>query len=103
MRVCGLMARAVANLPLMRNREESERLDQCATAARPLDLPVGQINEFAVQPPSGKIFLFFRNPNQRYIRSHPVPEEGRWPSSRTLGRDAVDAGGATDESAGCGR
>ena len=22
---------------------------------------------------------------------HPVPKEGRWPSSRTLGRDAVDA------------
>jgi hypothetical protein len=29
----------------------------------------------------------------------PVPEEGRWPSSRTLGRDAVDAGSAEDESA----
>jgi hypothetical protein len=23
--------------------------------------------------------------------SHPVPREGRWPSSRTLGWDAVDA------------
>jgi len=47
--------------------------------------------------PSAKIFLFFRNPNQRYIVSRPVPEEGRWPSSRTLGRDAVDADGAIDE------
>jgi hypothetical protein len=26
-----------------------------------------------------------------YMICHPVPGEGRWPSSRTLGRDAVDA------------
>jgi hypothetical protein len=26
-----------------------------------------------------------------YVVCHPVPEEGRWPSSRTLGRGAVDA------------
>jgi len=54
---------------------------------------------FACPAPFEKIFLFFRNPNHRYIVSHPVPEEGRWPSSRTLGRDAVDASGALDEGA----
>jgi len=26
-----------------------------------------------------------------YMICHPVPKEGRWPSSRTLGRGAVDA------------
>ena len=30
-------------------------------------------------------------PNQEYFPHYPVPREGRWPSSRTLGRDAVDA------------
>jgi hypothetical protein len=35
------------------------------------DLPVGQITSTSF--------------------SHSVPREGRWPSSRTLGRDAVDA------------
>jgi hypothetical protein len=38
-----------------------------------------------------KIFLFPSTPNHPYILRHPVPVEGRWPSSRTLGRDAVDA------------
>jgi hypothetical protein len=38
-----------------------------------------------------KIFLFLSTPNHPYISRHPVPVEGRWPSSRTLGRDAVDA------------
>jgi hypothetical protein len=34
---------------------------------------------------------FAITPNQPYNSRHPVPVEGRWPSSRTLGRDAVDA------------
>jgi hypothetical protein len=38
-----------------------------------------------------KIFCFLSDPNHLPIPRHPVPEEGRWPSSRTLGRDAVDA------------
>jgi hypothetical protein len=38
-----------------------------------------------------KRFLFTPNPNHPYMPFHPVPEEGRWPSSRTLGWDAVDA------------
>src|SRR5260370_26441064 len=52
-----------------------------------------------VQSPLAKIFSFAPDPNQLYIPRHPVPTEGRWPSSRTLGRDAVDAGGAKDEGA----
>jgi hypothetical protein len=45
----------------------------------------------ACQAHHKKIFLFVSTPNHPYISRHPVPQEGRWPSSRTLGRDAVDA------------
>jgi hypothetical protein len=38
-----------------------------------------------------KINFFARTPNHPYKSRHPVPLEGRWPSSRTLGRVAVDA------------
>jgi hypothetical protein len=38
-----------------------------------------------------KIYFFARDPNHPYNSRHPVPVEGRWPSSRTLGRVAVDA------------
>ena len=38
-----------------------------------------------------KIYFFAANPNHPYNSRHPVPVEGRWPSSRTLGRVAVDA------------
>ena len=38
-----------------------------------------------------KIFRFVSTANHPYNARHPVPEEGRWPSSRTLGRVAVDA------------
>jgi hypothetical protein len=38
-----------------------------------------------------KIFRFAATPNHPYKSRHPVPLEGRWPSSRTLGRVAVDA------------
>jgi hypothetical protein len=37
-----------------------------------------------------KIYCFARDPNHPYNSRHPVPLEGRWPSSRTLGRVAVD-------------
>jgi hypothetical protein len=41
--------------------------------------------------PFAKRFRLTRRANQNYKPRRPVPEEGRWPSSRTLGRDAVDA------------
>ena len=44
-----------------------------------------------VQPPSVKTFPFSPDPNQIHNSRHPVPREGRSPSSRTLGWDAVDA------------
>ena len=53
----------------------------------------------SVQSLSKKIFRFAFRANHLFISGHPVPREGRWPSSRTLGRDAVDARGAEDESA----
>ena len=44
-----------------------------------------------------KIFRSRRRANQNYDSRHPVPPEGRRPSSRTLGQVAVDADAMTDE------
>jgi hypothetical protein len=44
-----------------------------------------------------KIFPFAADPNQIYIVSRPVPEEGRLAIVTDAGRDAVDADGAFDE------
>jgi hypothetical protein len=49
-------------------------------------------------PACKNIVVFIWSKSSAYFR-RPVPVEGRWPSSRTLGRDAVDAGGASDEGA----
>jgi hypothetical protein len=49
------------------------------------DLPDGQISELAVYPPLQK---YFASPVGQIIStnsSHPTPQEGRWPSSRTRG------------------
>src|ERR1035437_6177233 len=69
-----------------------------ATGSRPSainrsrgDLPDGQFFDLGVQPLLQKKFCFAADPNQIYNPRRSVPEEGRWPSSRTLGRDAVDA------------
>jgi hypothetical protein len=56
-----------------------------------LALPVGQITPSGGPVPRAKIFCFAIAPNQHYNSRYPVPHEGRWPSSRTLGWDAVDA------------
>jgi hypothetical protein len=45
----------------------------------------------ALSIPFRKNILFFRNENQRYIRSRPVPTEGRYAIVTFAGRDAVDA------------
>src|SRR6202790_5130285 len=45
----------------------------------------------ACPAPFEKILLFSRTPNQIYMIRHPVRQRGVWPSSRTLGRDALDA------------
>jgi hypothetical protein len=49
------------------------------------------------QSPDAKIFLFYRNTNQLYIRNRPVPLEGRFAIVTSAGRDAVDAESASDE------
>jgi hypothetical protein len=41
--------------------------------------------------PFAKIFHFARRANHLYQLAPSCPAEGRWPSSRTLGRVAVDA------------
>src|SRR5260370_1890932 len=51
-----------------------------------------QINVICpVQSPLAKIFRLRRRANQKYNLRRLIPHEGRWPSSRTLGWDAVDA------------
>src|SRR5258708_7418661 len=49
--------------------------------------------------PFAKIFLFSFDPNHFYIRAVLSFREGRWPSSRTLGRDAMDAAALVTNSA----
>src|ERR1700737_4415684 len=46
---------------------------------------------FSVQPCCEKYFAFAVGQIISRTPRHPGPQEGRWPSSRTLGRDAVDA------------
>jgi hypothetical protein len=47
-----------------------------------------------------KTFSFAADPNQIYISRRPTPLEGRIAIVTDAGRDAVDAGGASDEGAG---
>ena len=63
---------------------------RCITP-QPIVLPDGQITHRLGPAVCAKIFLFSRPPNQRYNHRRPIPQEGRRPSSRTLGLDAVDA------------
>src|SRR5258705_13948003 len=56
----------------------------------PLICPTGSL-VVRLSSPFAKIFCFAFTPNHIYNPRRSVPEEGRWPSSRTLGRDAVDA------------
>jgi hypothetical protein len=65
-------------------------------------LPDGQISGLAVQSCWQK-YSASRFTQIKSITPPSRSEEGRWPSSRTLERDAVDAGGAKDEGATCGR
>jgi hypothetical protein len=44
-----------------------------------------------VSSPSRKNILLFRNRKSAYINPVLLRKEGRWPSSRTLERDAMDA------------
>ena len=46
---------------------------------------------WVVQSPHEKYFACAVGQITSTSFSHPVSQEGRWPSSRTLGRDAVDA------------
>ena len=53
-------------------------------------LPDGRLSKI-LSSPLKKIFLFSGDPKSVQNSSPSRPEEGRWPSSRTLGRVAVDA------------
>ena len=71
-------------------------------AARSVDLPVGQFANVGIRQcpaPIEKRFYFAANPNQIYKLRRPVPLQGRIAIVTDAGRDAVDAGGASDEGA----
>jgi hypothetical protein len=53
--------------------------------------PDGQISQVCVQPLLQKYFCFLRGQITCLFLAIPSRERGRWPSSRTLGWDAVDA------------
>src|ERR1035438_3120514 len=76
----------------------------CATAVAPKRRIVEPDQADLPCPvPCRKIFRFRRRANQIYDSRHPVPTEGRFAIVTDVGRDAVDADGAADEGAGCGR
>jgi hypothetical protein len=54
-------------------------------------LPVGQISDLAVQPPRKKYSTLFLPQITGLFDAVSSLTRGRWPSSRTLGWDAVDA------------
>ena len=64
---------------------------RCGISVRQTDLPDGQFCKFRVQPSRKKYFACPVGQITSTSFGHSVPREGRWPSSRTLGRDAVDA------------
>jgi len=94
------IARIVAR-PRFRYRNEAPRIwlrsfgQRCRNLfkahARKREFPEPNQPDATSPVPSRKINRFAPPPNQHYNLRYPVPSEGRWPSSRTLGRDAVDA------------
>ena len=58
---------------------------------------------WVVQPSSKKYSALAVGQIKSRTRAILSREEGRWPSSRTLGQVAVDAGGAKDERTSCVR
>jgi hypothetical protein len=71
--------------PARQSRQLTWRVTRCS------ERRCKSAHRFACPALSSKIFPFSFDPNHRLIPRHPVPGEGRWPSSRTLGWDAVDA------------
>ncbi len=66
------------------------------------DLPDGQINCVSTKSkssPSVKNIPIFRNSKSVYIHDRPASLEGRFAIVTDVRRDAVDAEGASDESA----
>jgi hypothetical protein len=73
-----------------------------STTRRANHLAPARFRIVACQDPLAKIFLFFGNANHPYgFPSH--PERGALANVINAGRVAVDADGAFDEGAGCGR
>jgi transposase len=72
----GLMAMQIAKLTHMASTRSNT-----PCCGLPSQMEISDFPNFYLTPP----------PNHLYISPHPVPVEGRWPSSRTLGRVAVDA------------
>jgi hypothetical protein len=66
---------------------------------RPTDLPVGLFCKGRVQPLFEKFFLFSFHANQLPSPRRPPPLEGRIAIVTDAGLDAMDASGASDESA----
>jgi hypothetical protein len=66
------------------------------------ELPDGQITSPSadrLSSPSVKSILIFRNRKSVYIHDRPASQEGRFAIVTDVRRDAVDAEGASDESA----
>jgi hypothetical protein len=75
---------------------------QCATGTPALRVKSNLLSRIKlicpVQSPLQEYFCFSEMQIKAMI-CHPIPKEGRWPTSSTRGGDAMDADGAFDESA----
>jgi hypothetical protein len=75
------LARTMEKQPHASLKRASPKSDFVEPVQRDLPCPVLR----------SKIFRLRRRANQKYKPRRLIPHEGRWPSSRTLGWDAVDA------------
>jgi hypothetical protein len=80
--------------------ERIQRRELAAARARREKILLRVQRDLPCPVPHEKINPFALTPNQIHISRHPTPLEGRIAIVTDAGRDAVDAGGASDEGAG---
>src|ERR1700688_3436428 len=86
-------AKASPGLQVLVRRSPSEGGSPVMTVCAEFRKLISEIRKLGLPP----------DPNQLYMFGRPVPLEGRFAIVTSAGRDAVDADGASDEGADCGR
>jgi len=81
---------SIPSHPKPRRDKKALRCSRFMTLSRKVICPSSAVREF-LSSPGAKNKLLFKIPKSVASLRHPVPQEGRSRSSRTLGWDAVDA------------